>query len=111
MVSLALPVPLDKTGILPPDHVDVQSDNPGMEPHVSPASVEDNGMPSQENASAPMGTGMDSHAFSVLLDRDGTPELSHAHALKTASGMVLTAGHAQVKTDSGISNLMTVFAE
>jgi hypothetical protein len=68
-------------------------------------------MPSQDNASAPMATGMDSHAFSVLLDRDGTPHLSHAHVLKIASGTVSTAEHAQVQTDSGISNLMTVFVE
>ena len=110
-VSAVSSAPLDKTGTLPPDHVDAQSVKTGTVKSVLHASVEDNGTLSQENAHAPTETGTVSHAFNVLLGKDGIHHLSHAHALKIPFGTVSIAELAQAQAGSGISNSTIVSAE
>lgn len=111
MVSAVSFVPQAKTGMQLQDHVDAQLAKAGTESFVSHVSVEDNGMPYQENVLVPMEAGTDSHAFNVPLDRDGIHQHSHAHAQRTLSGMVLTAEHAQVRADTGVIKLTIASAE
>ncbi len=110
-VSAALLALLVKTGIPLPEHVGVQLAKIGMELLVSHVLAEDNGTPFQDNVHALTATGMDSHAFNASPVKDGTHQLYHAPVLKTLSGTVSTAEHAQAQPDSGTSNLMIVSAE
>ncbi len=110
-VSAALLALLAKTGILLPEHVDVQLAKIGMDLLVSHVLAEENGTQFQDNVHALTATGMDSHVFNAPPVKDGTHQLYHAPVLTTLSGTASTAEHAQVQPDSGTSNLMIVSAE
>lgn len=107
----ASPVPLDKTGTLRPEHVDVQPAKTGTEMPAFHASVEDNGTLSQENVLVLLEAGTDSHAFNAQPDKPGTHQAFHAHAHQALSGTASTAEHVQDQADSGTSNLTIVSAE
>ena len=100
-----------KTGTLLPDLADVQQDKTGTELLAFHASVEDNGTSSLDYVLAHSEIGTDSHASNALSDKPGIQQAFHAPAQATLSGMVLIAELAQAQADSGISNLMIVFAE
>jgi hypothetical protein len=82
-----------------------------MEKPALHASVEDNGMPSQDNVSVLLEAGMDSHVFNVPQGKRGTHPVSHALAHQELSGMASTAEFAQAPQDSGIINLTIASAE
>ena len=100
-----------KTGTLPPDHADAQSDQTGTEPPVSAVMEEDNGTLSQDHVNAHQATGTDSHASFAPPVKPGIQTVFHVHAQPALTGTVLNAEPAQARTDTGTINSMTVSAE